>query len=770
MVHVVVAGLLSILSQAGNSNLVTNPSFEGDTHGWFPIWSRQAGTATEKIEVGRTSASHSVHITQSDTQDWAVSQSDQIHVQPRQIYELSGWIKQEGGSSELSLVARDASGNTIDWALGRVSPTQSGWQFLKHRCAIPSGCQTVQFRIVGAGVGNVWLESPSLTRQNDLPTVVPKTLLLTGGKLKVAASTDGTLTTTTESGHSWKYRAWSNNLAVRSLITKGPRHAEWEVTDVQDDRDLRVSVDVDPVLSEAVLSVQCLKESPGTPSSFNPIGIPGTLETRTGQALVLPMNEGIRFPVEDKTLSGWSLVTYGGHGLCMPWTGAYETTSGAGTMEIIETPNDADVLLSEEGGPLTFQPRWEATRQKFGYARKLRLIYFKQGGYVAMAKRYRAYAKQHGLFKTLAAKRSENPNVDRLIGAVNIWNWDMNKVALCQEMKSMGFEHVLWSGDGNASEIGEIAKMGYLPGRYDIYQDIWDPKHSLAWQYTEGWPQDLVLEPSGDWMKGWAHPDKHADGTITWYQGGVISSGAGLVKAKKKIPEDLAKIPYQARFIDTTTASPFREDYTPLHPLSRGDDRANKMALLDFCSKDMKLVVGTETGIDPSVPYVHYYEGMMSLGPFRLPDAGTFMMEYRKPTPEFLKYQVGPDYRLPLWELVYHDCTVAQWYWGDSSNKAPEVWDQRDLLNILYGTAPLLMFDKDRWNRDKARMLQTYQNVCRWTRKVGYDEMVSHSDLTSDHLVQQTTWSSGRKVTVNFGPKPFNGIAPMSFAFGGAKN
>ena len=296
-------------------------------------------------------------------------------------------------------------------------------------------------------------------------------------------------------------------------------------------------------------------------------------------------------------------------------------------MEIIETPNDADVLLSEEGGPLTFQPRWEATRQKFGYARKLRLIYFKQGGYVAMAKRYRAYAKQHGLFKTLAAKRSENPNVDRLIGAVNIWNWDMNKVALCQEMKSMGFEHVLWSGDGNASEIGEIAKMGYLPGRYDIYQDIWDPKHSLAWQYTEGWPQDLVLEPSGDWMKGWAHPDKHADGTITWYQGGVISSGAGLVKAKKKSPEDLAKIPYQARFIDTTTASPFREDYNPLHPLSRGDDRANKMALLDFCSKDMKLVVGTETGIDPSVPYVHYYEGMMSLGPFRLPDAGTFMME-----------------------------------------------------------------------------------------------------------------------------------------------
>ncbi len=36
-------------------------------------------------------------------------------------------------------------------------------------------------------------------------------------------------------------------------------------------------------------------------------------------------------------------------------------------------------------------------------------------------------------------------------------------------------------------------------------------------------------------------------------------------------------------------------------------------------------------------------------------------------------------YRLLLWELVYHDCVVAQWYWGDYNNKLPAVWDRRDL-------------------------------------------------------------------------------------------
>ena len=98
------------------------------------------------------------------------------------------------------------------------------------------------------------------------------------------------------------------------------------------------------------------------------------------------------------------------------------------------------------------------------------------------------------------------------------------------------------------------------------------------------------------------------------------------------------------------------------------------MKLLEYCSRDEKLVVGTETGIDPSVPYVHYYEGMMSLGPYRLPDAGRDMLQYKPPTPDFLKFQVGHFYRIPLWELVYHDCVVAQWYWGDYNNKAPEVW------------------------------------------------------------------------------------------------
>jgi hypothetical protein len=480
-------------------------------------------------------------------------------------------------------------------------------------------------------------------------------------------------------------------------------------------------------------------------------GYPFPFISGKGTGLVVPMNEGILYPVDDAGIRQMRLVAYGGHGICMPWFGATDLKSGQGYMAILETPDDAQIDITRQGGTdLYIRPLWEASREAFSYDRKLRYVFFDRGGYVAQAKRYREYAKATGLFKTLAEKRRENPNVDLLIGAVNIWNWDMNKVELAKEMKSLGMEHVLWSGGGEPKQIDEINRLGFLSSRYDIYQDVWPPDAPKGLKKA-GWPDELVFLPNGQWMKGWAHHQRNADGTTTIYEGGVISSQKALERAKEEIPADLKTHDYKCRFIDTTTASPFREDYNPAHPLTRSQDRAYKMKLLEFCSRDCKLVVGTETGIDPSVPYVDYYEGMLSLGPYRLPDAGRDMLKYKAPTADFLKFQVGHYYRIPLWELVYHDCVVAQWYWGDYNNKAPEVWPQRDLFNTLYGTPPMFMFDKAAWQADKGRFVASYSKICPLVRELGYDEMMSHEFLTEDHAVQRTRWKSGKVIVVNFG-------------------
>ena len=183
----------------------------------------------------------------------------------------------------------------------------------------------------------------------------------------------------------------------------------------------------------------------------------------------------------------------------------------------------------------------------------------------------------------------------------------------------------------------------------------------------------------------------------------MVCDRQALKYAEQRVGDELKDHPYRARFIDTTTAAPWRECYAPEHPLTRSESRHWKMELLRMMSEKFKLVTASETGHDAAVPYVDYFEGMLSLAPYRVPDSGRNTQRIWNEVPDAVaKFQLGERYRLPLWELVYHDCVVANWYWGDYNNKLPALWDKRDLFNILYGTPPMLMFDRALWTNNKG--------------------------------------------------------------------
>ncbi|MBV9868036.1 MAG: carbohydrate binding domain-containing protein [Abitibacteriaceae bacterium] len=744
-------------------NLLSNPDFEAGTatnapQGWAALWTRLPNTGTAALdEQVRHGGQRALKVAHTGAGDWSVSQSQQLPVTPGDIFTISAWLKAENvESAQVSVVTRRANGETIEWIYSPLSTNGThDWKQLTRKLIIPAECASVEFRLTGEGKGTIWLDDAALIKIGNVNSfkgnLQGKTLHLNNSLLDVQLNAEnGSLTVTDKRNRRiWQQQALAPGMVVKTATQAGPHEMQLQLWDVGNDLTLPVIITLVPQQPELTFVL----DGKGTMQQL--VAFPQPFVTGKGTALVIPLNEGIMYPVEDESIHPMQLVTYSGHGICMPWFGVEDTQSGAGFMGIIQTPDDARIDINRHAGTgLYVQPMWEASRSDFSYPRKIIYTFFNSGGYVAQAKRYRDYAQQIGLFKTLAQKRQENPNVDLLIGAANIWNWDMDKVALCQEMKAAGMEHVLWSSGGSPEQLQQINALDYLSSRYDIYQDVWPPD-APAGLAKAGWPQDLVWLPNGDWMKGWAHHQKNKDGTTTVYEGGVISSPRGLARAKEAIPAELKTHPYHCRFIDTTTAAPWREDYNPAHPLTRSQDRHYKMALLEFCSKDMKQVVGTETGIDPSVPYVHYYEGMLSLGPYRLPDSGRDMLQYKAPTPDFLKFQVGHFYRLPLWELVYHDCVVAQWYWGDYNNKAPEVWQRRDLFNIIYGTPPMFMFDKATWEKDKAHFVKSYQDICPLVRRLGYSEMLSHEFLTPDHAVQRTRWNNGTQITVNFGDTPY---------------
>ncbi len=124
----------------------------------------------------------------------------------------------------------------------------------------------------------------------------------------------------------------------------------------------------------------------------------------------------------------------------------------------------------------------------------------------------------------------------------------------------------------------------------------------------------------------------------------------------------------------------------------------------------------------------------------------------------FLGVEFNPARRIPLFQLVYHDSVYCTRRWNQDPIRAPELWTRHDLMNIINGTSSLWMMRDGAknmigtadWETVKDRYLQTYRDVCGWHEKIGFDEMLDHQFLSDDRLVQQSCFSSGWTVVVNF--------------------
>ncbi|MBN2136218.1 MAG: carbohydrate binding domain-containing protein [Sedimentisphaerales bacterium] len=772
----VIGLLLCCWCHAKSGNLAANGGFEeidrGRAVGWSGLWTREPGKGQAQPDDSvKHSGNHSVRIEHSGSQDWSLACEKRLDVNSGDIFTIQGWVRTKGpGSATIGVIAYDESGKAVDWTLGGRSATAAeDWRLLRSRFLIPHNVATIHPRLIGYGPATVWLDDFSLVKEGNVARMrsqgAPERLTLENAIISLSVDTgDASLTVTDKrTGRTWRQQS-SGEVAVLG-IAKTAGNIEMTLLDGASGMDVRANIKLASDKAEFTVTLSAKGELEAA------LRFPNPFVTEAGTSLVVPMNEGISYPVEDHSIDTMRLVAYGGHGICMPFWGVSDGSRAH--MAIIETPDDACINIKRIDEKLCIALEWDSQKGQFGYARRLRYVFFDKGGHVAICKRYRQYAKENGLLKTLREKRRENPNVDLLIGAVNVWCWDSDALEIVREMTSAGIERILWSNRKPPEVIKAMNEMaGVLTSRYDIYQDLMDPqvvKDKLWGSHADwtqaGWPDDLMLDAAGNRRKGWQVRGK--DGQM--YPCGVLCDKQALKYARQRVPEELKTHPYRCRFIDTTTASPWRECCHPDHPMTRSESRHWRMELLRYVSEDMKLVTGSETGHDAAVPFVHYFEGMLSLGYYRVPDSGRNMNRILDEVPQRVaKFQVGHEYRLPLWELVYHDCVVAQWYWGDYNNKLLAIWDKRDLFNLLYGTPPMFMFKKEYWRENKDRFAQSYKDTCPFVRQVGYSEMTNHEFLTPDRAVQQTTFANGFSATVNFGDKPYslpNGkeIKPMGY-------
>ncbi|MDO5552459.1 MAG: glycoside hydrolase [Planctomycetia bacterium] len=742
-------------------------------------WSREENALTVSLdEQTRFDGQPTLHVVHTGDKDWALASDARIPVKPGDVFTITitGLTKNMYVSAGVILRCGE---EVLSWVYGGAEVERNAvMQNVESQFVIPHGADNIAFRVTGSGNGEAWVNNVRLTRTGSIPALDLDPITLENKFLLLEfISNDGRFNVTDKrTGKTFFQREGSGVLvsdAKRTKDANGQEQIEATMIETASMQGFSTLIQLEQESPEIVVRLSAPPEMKMT----NRISWPNAFESRAGDRVFLPVNEGISFPVEeDADGANWT-YSFGGHGICMSFFGQITDTidpaQSDGYLGIIETPDDFTLDLfrltnREDAKLLMFSPHWIGQKKLFGYDRVLRYCFADQGGYVALCKRYREYAKEQGLVVPFDEKIKRNPaladGLDCLIGAANIWYWERNKLEMAEELKKAGIDRILWSSGGSGQEIAALNQMdGVLTSVYDIYQDLMDPalieqtaaKHAQGSWPQEAWPHDVNWsDADGSYRTGWTI--EAADRTKPNIPCVVLCDRQAIPYAKNRISKELQEIPYRARFLDTTTASPWQECWSPDHPMTRTEGKFWKMKLLELIGKEFNLVCGSETGHEASVPYCDFFEGMMSLGPYRVPDSGRDMMRIWDEVPENLaKYQVGPEYRLPLWELIYHDCTVSYWYWGDYSNKLPAVWWKRDLFNALYGVPPMYMFSWHDWNTQKEKFVASYKIAEPVSRMTGRVEMTDHRILTPDRLVQQTTFANGCRVTVNFSDSPY---------------
>ena len=520
--------------------------------------------------------------------------------------------------------------------------------------------------------------------------------------------------------------------------------------------------------------------------AMNPCAFPGPWMTRPGDRLLFPHGDGIMVPAETPPPLPEKLNFYCGSHLSMGLLGLLRGEGGL--LAGIEETADAEMTWRQsEQGLTETQTRFIPAKGEWRYARRLRFFLAREDGFNRLCRAYRAWRQEMGMVVPLARKAEHAPRVRQMAGRADVWIFDdhnMNRLygrpvgteetprdvrRIADEMLALGMDQVLFNSfEGESrSDADYLKARGFEVGRYDIYRDV-IPKPNVPFmlpyrvkrsRHTEEcWPQDVRVNAQGKYAAAW---QLHGtDGKM--YDQHAVCDIPALRMTMEDVPRFIEETGYTSWFIDVGTGSTLCECFAPLHPADRRDAMRYLNAQNQFLL-DMGLINGVEVGCEAGAGTYVFSEGMMSPPFFRAPDSGRRMntLYYGQEIPENIPNQMlNPLLRVPLWQMIYHDCTVNYWYWGDSSNCCPELMRRRDQFNALYGVPPLYSLNMTQWERMKEEIAASYRRATAAARETAFSAMTRYERLSPDGLLQRACFENGVQVTANFSDQAQEGVAP----------
>jgi Family of unknown function (DUF5696) len=473
------------------------------------------------------------------------------------------------------------------------------------------------------------------------------------------------------------------------------------------------------------------------------------IRTITPEGKIAPTDHSV---LQSHVIESWS----------MSWWGFQKGNEGL--MFIVETPDDAAYQFSHPaGGPTRCGPRWLATLGRLSYPRTVRASFIHGGDYVEMAKRYRRYVIDTGLFVSLEEKVARTPGVRDLIGTPqtrlggfrqikpesdrydakdpsknrSLTTFD-ERARQLREMKARGFDHLFvfisgWPHEGYdhqhpdplppSPEVGgwdalkrladTCRELGYPFILHDQYRDYYtdapsyDPQFAIHEEDARPPVKAFAGSRFGDWKEGPIPFMRHWDGGKQTYLNARFQLGH-LLKNYQLFFDH--RIRPQGIYIDVIGYVPPDEDFNPEHPTTRADAMRGEAAMLNWARANLG-VTATEAGSDWVVPYVDTVN------------------------------QSGGSSKailVPLYQLVYHDAVVISY----------GARDRRSLLQgLLFGGVPEIPAGPQ---LPDEKTLALMRQMAALHARVGLLEMTRHEFLDKNFRKERTTFADGTTVTVDW--------------------
>lgn len=331
----------------------------------------------------------------------------------------------------------------------------------------------------------------------------------------------------------------------------------------------------------------------------------------------------------------------------------------------------------------------------------------------------------------------------------------------------LGFDN--WMPSFYHPEITQQAKQqGYLVGVYDSYNTALIKGSNDGW-LTANLPDEMRLGCAIELANGEKKVGFRGNGFY-------LNPNCHLDYVKQRMLDIARYGQFNSIFLDVDATGMVREDYrdgtTQSVMLTAFNHR------LDWLSEQQGIVLGSEDGNSLTSKGMAFAHGLETVGfgwvdndmtknkqskyylgrwyPDHKPEYFFKSAEVKEPYRTLL---FAPQYRIPLYQTVFHDEIINTHHWHSDSLKFSNVKIERDLIAMLYNTPAMVHLTRDEAlsvNSNRIAQLKHYQDGFAPIHQQLWDQaLINHIWIDKNGDVQQTMFADGSTITANFQSVPF---------------